>query len=76
MGAVTLVTVQDCITRERIFKPVQARKDRKDLIAQIAVLLEQLMDEKFSGQIYINCVSGGVANVTAKQSQKVAKNNT
>jgi hypothetical protein len=59
------------VSRERTFRLMQARPDFKDVIGQIVILVSQLHDEKFTGEVQINFTQGSVNNAKLVESKKI-----
>ena len=59
------------VSRKRTFTLAQLRSDFRDAITQFVVLLLQLHDEKFTGQLILNFTQGRVCNVETVESQKI-----
>lgn len=59
------------VSRRRIYSIAQLRSDFRDAQTQFTLLLTQLHDENFTGQMTLNFNSGRVSNVELTESQKV-----
>ncbi len=74
MSTVLTNPTSDRITREREFRPVHMRQDRKDLMAQILVTLGQLLDEKVEGNVIITLSPGRILDIKVREVQRLPKN--
>ena len=59
------------VSRKRTFTLAQLRPDFRDAQTQFVVLLTQLHDEGFTGQLQFNFSNGKVCNVETVESQKI-----
>lgn len=64
------IPVSDKITRERTFEVLAKRLDKKDAIAQLVITMEEVLTDKFCGQIILNCNGGGVNSIQVKETRK------
>lgn len=71
MSAVLTNQTADRMTREREFRPVSLRQDKKDLLAQISIAIEQMLDEKINGNIIVNVTGGAVTDVKVREIQRI-----
>ena len=67
----TPIADSSTVSRKRTFTLAQLRSDFRDAITQFVVLLLQLHDEKFTGQLILNFTQGRVCNVVTVESQKI-----
>lgn len=65
------VAESSTVSRKRTFTLAQLRPDFRDAQTQLVVLLTQLHDEGFTGQLQFNFSSGRVCNVETVESQKI-----
>ena len=63
--------ISDKVVRERTFEIIQLRGDRKDVMGQLAVTIDKLLADGFTGCIEIHCSQGRVNNVKARESQRL-----
>jgi hypothetical protein len=61
----------ESIARRRTFTLAQLRDDYRDAQTQLVVLLTQLHDEKFTGQLSFHLLNGTVCSVETVESQKI-----
>lgn len=59
------------ISRHRTFTMAQLRKDYRDAQTQLIVLLTQLHEEKFTGELALHFLNGTVCTVETVDSQKI-----
>lgn len=65
------VSESTSINRRRTFSLAAIRADYRDAQTQLVVLLTQLHDENFTGQLTFHLSSGRVCNVETTQSEKI-----
>lgn len=63
--------VSDKMVRERIYSIVGQRDDKKDILAQVAITVDQLVGECFTGMVTINFCDGGISDIRAVESEKI-----
>lgn len=59
------------VNRRRVFTLAQLRPDYRDSQTQFLVLLTQLHEESFTGQLILNFSQGRVCNVETVESEKI-----
>jgi len=62
--------LHEVISRKRMFAIVQKRTDCQDAQSQLSLLLAQLRDEKFTGQLIFHFSSGNVCAVETIDNHK------
>lgn len=67
----TLPPESDRIIRERMYSVAQLREDGVDVRGQMSVILNQLIMEKYTGELTIKLSEGGIQYVKVSQSQKL-----
>lgn len=70
-STITQVPLAESITRERTFTVGQLRDDFRDAQTQFLLLLTQLHEEKFTGQLSLHWNNGNVLAVKVSQTQKL-----
>lgn len=60
------------VSRKRTFTLAQHRSDYRDAQTQIILLLTQMHDEGFTGQLQFNFTQGRICNVESIETQKVS----
>lgn len=63
--------VSDKVIRERTFEILGDREDKKDMVGQVTITLQQLLCNGFVGQITLNCSNGRVNSVQVKETKRV-----
>lgn len=61
----------ESLSRHRTFDFPQLRPDHRDVTAQLAILLAQLRDERFNGQLTFHFNAGLVRLVETVEKQKL-----
>lgn len=59
------------VSRKRTFTLAQLRTDFRDAQTQLVVLLTQLHEEGFTGQLQFNFTQGRICNVETVESHKI-----
>lgn len=65
------VSDSSTVSRRRTFTIAQLRTDYRDAQTQIILLLTQMHNEGFTGQLQFNFTQGRIANVESIESRKV-----
>lgn len=66
--------IKERIARERTYMVAGCRDDKKDILGQTFIILEQLLIERFTGTIHINCCNGGISDITAMDQELIPNN--
>jgi hypothetical protein len=71
VSAITSNPIAELISRKRTFTLAQVRTDYRDAQTQLVVLLTQLHEEGFTGQLLFHFQSGRVGTVETVENQKI-----